>query len=209
MKWYDVFANFYDQSLEKLYFASRQKAVEWLDPHDGCILLDVACGTGANFTHILTAGKEVTIYATDFSTSMLRRATQKIEKHQWKNIHLFQADARELSSLSITKHTDNVAGFDRILCVLGLSVIPDWERVMDNLLDLLNENGKIVVVDVYAEKRDFNTWLVETIAKADLNRPLWQTLEKKTNNFAMEYLPVNPGKVGGRLFVASGQKKLS
>jgi hypothetical protein len=75
------------------------------------------------------------------------------------------------------------------------------------MLNLLQENGKILIVDVFAEKRDFNTWLVEKIAKADLNRKIWQTLELKTNNFYQEYLPIKESKVGGKLFVAVGTKK--
>ena len=70
----------------------------------------------------------------------------------------------------------------------------------------LNENGKIVIVDVYAEKRTFNTWLVEKLAKADLNRKIWQTLQTKTVDFHQEYLPVKESKVGGKLFVAVGTK---
>ena len=75
------------------------------------------------------------------------------------------------------------------------------------MITLLKENGKIVIVDVFAQKRGFNTWLVEKFARADLNRRIWQTLEKKISNFHYEYLPVKESKVGGKLFVATGIKK--
>jgi ubiquinone/menaquinone biosynthesis C-methylase UbiE len=91
---------------------------------------------------------------------------------------------------------------------LGLSVIPDWEKVLEQLIQLLNKDGKIIVVDVYAEKRDLNTSIVEWVSKADLNRKIWQEIEKKTNNFYYEYLPVKERKVGGKLFVAQGIKKM-
>lgn len=197
MKWYDVFSGFYDSSLEKLYFESRKRAIELLDLNDGQTILDVACGTGANFRHIKATGKSVTIYGTDFSGGMLKKAQGLIEKNNWKDIFLFQSDARELSLSLVEKHTNNKLKFDRIICVLGLSVIPEWEQVLNNLLQLLNENGKIVIVDVFAEKRNFNTWLVEKIAKADLDRKIWQTLETKTLNFHYEYLPIKESKVGG------------
>ena len=124
-----------------------------------------------------------------------------------ENVFLFQADARSLNISSIEQFTNKKLSFDRVICVLGLSVIPDWEMVLDNALRLLNEGGKIVVVDVFAEKRNFNTWLVEKIAKADLNRNIWQTLQTKTVNFHQEYLPVKENKVGGKLFVAVGTKQ--
>lgn len=207
MKWYDFFSNFYDNSLEKLYFDSRKRAVELLDLKEGQILIDVACGTGANFKHIKKNNSKFSLYGTDYSAGMLKKAQHLIEKNSWENIYLFQADARELNASSIEKYTNKKIKFDRVICVLGLSVIPEWEKILDNLIELLNENGKIVIVDVYAEKRNFNTWLVEKIAKADLDRKIWQTLETKTDNFFQEYLPVKESKVGGKLFVATGTKR--
>ncbi len=207
MKWYDLFSNFYDSSLEKLYFESRKRAIELLDIQPGQVLLDVACGTGANFKHLIAANSEIDIYGTDFSEGMLRKGQATIDKNNWDNITLFKADARELTPSLIQKKINKDINFDRIICVLGLSVIPDWDQVLDKMLSLLNENGRVVIVDVFAEKRNVNTWLVEKFARADLNREIWQTLEKTTNNFYYEYLPVKESKVGGKLFVATGQKK--
>lgn len=207
MKWYDLFSNFYDNALEKLYFSIRKRAIELLDLNDNETLIDIACGTGANFKHLKASNDTVLIYGTDYSSGMLKKGQASIEKNGWKNIFLFQADARQLSLSSIEKYTHKHLSFDKVICVLGLSVMPEWEKVLDNMLGLLNENGKIVIVDVFAEKRNFNTWLVEKIAKADLNRKIWQTLETKTANFNQEYLPVKESKVGGKLFVAVGTKR--
>ncbi len=207
MKWYDFFSNFYDNSLEKLYFSSRKRAIELLDLKDNQTVIDIACGTGANFKHIKANNDKVILYGTDYSTGMLKKGQNVIEKNSWQNIFLFQADARELNLNSIEKYTNKKLSFDRVICVLGLSVIPDWEKVLENLIGLLNENGKIVIVDVFAEKRNFYTWLVEKIAKADLNRKIWQTLETKTVDFHQEYLPIKENKVGGKLFVAVGTKR--
>ncbi|MDF2451044.1 MAG: ubiE6 [Bacteroidota bacterium] len=207
MKWYDIFSNFYDSSLEKLYFSSRKRAIELLDLKDNQTIIDIACGTGANFKHIKTSNHNFTLYGTDYSSGMLKKGQDSIEKNSWTNTFLFQADARELTLSSIENFTGKKISFDRVICVLGLSVIPEWEMVLDNLIGLLNENGKIVIVDVFAEKRNLNTWLVEKVAKADLNRRIWQTLKIKTDNFHQEYLPVKETKVGGKLFVAVGTKR--
>lgn len=208
MKWYDIFSNFYDKSLEKLYFNSRKRAIELLDIQDNQTIIDIACGTGANFKHIKAGNDNVYLYGTDYSNGMLKKAQALVNDNSWKNVFLFQADARKLTLSYIENNTGKKLSFDRVICVLGLSVIPDWEMVLDNLIGLLNENGKIVIVDVFAEKRGFNSWLVEKVAKADLNRKIWQTLETKTVDFHQEYLPVNESKVGGKLFVAVGTKRL-
>lgn len=207
MKWYNFFSNFYDSSLEKLYFDSRQRAVELLDLQSEQTLIDVACGTGANFKHIKASNVELSIFGTDFSEGMLKKAEATIDKNKWEKIELFQADARALTTALIKEKTAKDLSFDRLICVLGLSVIPEWERVLDQMLGLLKENGRIVIVDVFAEKRGFNTWLVEKIARADLDRKIWQTLAGKVDNFHQEYLPVKESKVGGKLFVATGTKR--
>jgi S-adenosylmethionine-diacylgycerolhomoserine-N-methlytransferase len=207
MKWYDIFSNFYDSSLEKLYFESRKRAVELLDLKDGQTVLDVACGTGANFRHIKASDLDLSLYGTDFSEGMLRRGQATIDKEKWTNITLFQADARELSPSFVQNKIKGEPYFDKIICALGLSVIPDWEAVLDKMLGLLKEQGTLVIIDVFAEKRTFNTWLVEKVAKADLNRKIWQSLEERSINFHYEYLPVKESKVGGKLFVATGTKK--
>ena len=209
MKWYDIFSNFYDSSLEKLYFESRERAIDLLDLKDGLFVIDTACGTGANFKHIKARKHNITLFGTDNSAGMLKKAQHLIDKNKWNNTYLFQADARLLTIPFIEKQTGRKLTFDRVICVLGLSVIPEWERVMRNLVGLLNENGKIVIVDVFAEKRTMHTWLVEKIAKADLNRKIWQTLETLTDNFHQEYLPIKESKVGGKLFVAVGTKRKS
>lgn len=208
MKWYNLLSNIYDTALEKLYFESRKRAIELLDLQAGQTIIDVACGTGANFKHIKATNIDINLYGTDFSEGMLQKAQATIDKNNWKNITLFQADARALTPSLIQEKAGKPFSFDRVICVLGLSVIPEWEMVLDKMLDLLNENGKIVIVDVFAEKRDMNTWLVERFAQADLNRKIWQALETKTTGFYQEYLPVKENKVGGKLFVACGQKCL-
>ena len=83
---------------------------------------------------------------------------------------------------------------------------PDVRFTGAEILIGANED-QVVIVDVFAEKRDFNTWVVEKFARTELNRKIWQTLENKTNNFHYEYLPVKRSTVGGKLFVATGEKK--
>ncbi len=206
MKWYDVFSTIYDTSLEKLYADSRKRAVELLDLQTGQTVIDIACGTGANFKHIMKTKINVDLYGTDFSEGMLRKGQATINKNNWNNITLFQADARELTPDFIQQKFKNEIQFDRVICFLGLSVIPDWEQVLDKMLLLLKENGRILIVDVFAKRRNFNTWLVEKFAKADLNREIWQTFETKISCFHLEYLPVKENKVGGKIFVATGIK---
>ncbi len=206
MKWYDRISGIYDFSLRKLYFKSRKRAVELLDLQPGHTVIDIACGTGNNLEHIKATNIDVTIYCTDFSDGMLKKAQAVIQKNKWEKIVLFQADARYLSSSFINEQTQSNPKFDSVICALGLSVVPHWEMVLDKMLTLVKTGGKIVILDVYAEKRTFYTWLVEKLAKADLNRKIWQTLKKKTTDFQLEFPDIKESKVGGKLFIATGIK---
>ena len=208
MNWYDKLSNIYDFSLEKLYYKSRQRAVELLDLQSGQSIIDIACGTGANFKHIKATNLEIAVFGTDFSEGMLHKAEVKIKKNNWKNITLFQADARYLTQTFIQSQTGKKPSFDRVICVLGLSVIPHWEMVLSKMLSLLKTGGRIVILDVYAEKRTTATWWVEKLAGADLDRKIWQTLKQNTTDFHLEYPDVKEYKVGGKLFIASGIKNL-
>jgi len=85
----------------------------------------------------------------------LEKARSNVEKNNWKNIHLFQADVRALNQAFIEKQFSTPPKFEKIICFLGLSVIPEWEKVLDNLLEILAEDGEIVIADVFAEKRTY------------------------------------------------------
>ena len=55
MAWYDVFAGFYDQSVERVYRRYRRRTVQALGLREGACVLDLACGTGPNFEPLVEA----------------------------------------------------------------------------------------------------------------------------------------------------------
>ena len=200
MNWNDAFSGFYDRSLEKLYYDSRVRAVELLDLQPDHLVLDLACGTGSNFPHVLPRIPEGRLLGLDYSAGMLRKAAGRSEAQGWTNVHLVQADVRTLDVAAL-------GGVDRILCVLGFSVFPEWERVLEGLFAALIPGGKMVIVDVYSTKNTWHRWLVERLAQADISRPVWEPLERLSVRFHREVLPVPQHKVGGELWVAVGEKE--
>lgn len=205
MKWYDFFAGFYDQSLEKLYNSSRRRAAEMLDLKPGDTALDVACGTGANFQHLFYQQPDIEIAGCDFSAGMLRRAEKRIQTEKFQSVTLHQVDARMLSPEYCQENMGR-AEFDHAICVLGISVIPEWEKVIEQMIKTTKTGGRILIMDVFAEKRTLQTRMVEMISGADVSRPIYQFLENKLSNFILDYQPVNEKKVGGKLFIATGTK---
>ena len=56
MAWYDVFARFYDASLEPHYREQRALAAAALDLTPDSVVLDLPCGTGQSLPHLLERG---------------------------------------------------------------------------------------------------------------------------------------------------------
>jgi len=90
---------------------------------------------------------------------------------------------------------------DAVLCDLGLSGFPNWEQVIDNLVDILAPNGKIVIMDWYMEKPSLRGEFIKWIGKGEVNRPIWQYLQNKVEIFEVKTFK------RGDVFVAIGQKQ--
>lgn len=197
MSWYDLFARFYDPAIERIYRPYRELAFAKLAVADGGTLLDLACGTGLNLPWLAASGRHV--IGVDASSGMLERARRRVARAGLEGVTLIEADARELSP-----ETLGVASLDAVVCALGLTAIPDWERVLERCFDLLAPGGQFLIFDVHAERRVPQTRWVELIARADLSRKVWEPLAARASGFELEFLEGSPHVHGGRPIVASG-----
>lgn len=118
----------------------RRKAVGKVKAKKGGKILEVACGTGRNFSHLMEVlGKEGSLVGFDYVKEMLDAAKQLYEKNDWKNIKLEQGDAAELNI--------EEKNFDGVLSVLGISAIPGWDKVLSRCYDVLRHGARLVVCD--------------------------------------------------------------
>ena len=118
----------------------RSQTVKKICLKRGDKVLEVACGSGRNFTYLVkTVRKDGFILGFDYSQEMLDAAKQLCEQNVWNNIKLVQGDAAQLK---ITKNN-----FDGVISVLGISAIPNWEKTLDRCYDVLRHGGKLVVCD--------------------------------------------------------------
>ncbi len=203
-KYYDRFAKIYDFISSKSYYRKpREFAVNELNLNKNQTVLNIPCGTGQNFEYfqeyLQNTGKIIGI---DLSSGMLEKAKDKIKKNKWNNIQIIKGNATEINAEWIKKEFEADLKFDAIFCDLGLSGFPEWGKVIDNLILLLKPKGKIVIMDWYIEKVNLRGMFIEWIGKGKVNRPIWQYLENKVENFN-----VNNSFKSGEMFVASGNKK--
>jgi ubiquinone/menaquinone biosynthesis C-methylase UbiE len=130
---------------------------------------------------------------------MLRKAEARVRRHGWQNVALVQVTGDHASLMR------QVASADRLLFFLSLSVIPNWERVLRDWLDVLADGGKAVIADVHNARPGPYARLVELIARASLSREPWHVLQARTNRFTFTWQP-SSWVLGGRLFLAAGTK---
>jgi SAM-dependent methyltransferase len=70
----------------------RNRAVELLGLTGGEIVIDVACGTGANFAAIQSRiGGSGRLVGVDLSPDMLATARRRVEREGWENVSLVEA----------------------------------------------------------------------------------------------------------------------
>lgn len=195
---YDLFSHFYDASLEWLYRRHHATAAEALGLKPGGRVLLPACGTGQDLPHLLPRIQPGgAVIGVDPSAGMLERARRRAERLALPGPSFIQRRADEL---------DDVEPVDALLWFLGLSVVPEHDAVFAATFDKLKPGGTCVIVDVHAEWRVPQTWVVEWMAQADLRRTVWTSLESRCDGFARHELSRWASIHGGTLFLARGTR---
>lgn len=177
------------------FLYGRQRAIELLSLRPHSRVLELGCGTGLNFRHILTHldPNKGRLVGVDFSEDMLRRAARRVAAHDWRNITLLQGDAEHLSLNE---------QFDGILFAYSLSMIPDWQVALERARQHLQPGGRLVVLDFGR----FNRWgPLAPLARAwlrfnrvETGRPYEACLARLFDNPRLE------SHLGGYYFIATG-----
>ena len=118
----------------------RRQAIRALDLSLGDTVVDMACGTGLNFSLLEDAiGPEGRIVGVDLTDAMLDQAQSRIETNGWSNVSLVQADATEF---------DFPTGVAAILSTYALTQVPECGDVIARGAAALSEGGRWAVLDL-------------------------------------------------------------
>jgi S-adenosylmethionine-diacylgycerolhomoserine-N-methlytransferase len=176
--YYRIHSGIYDAS-RWTFLYGRNRVVECLRIQPGERVLEIGCGTGKNFDMIqqcLLGAGELT--GVDCSAPMLRRASEKVRTHGWKNVLLID---HEYGTESIRP-----GGFDVVLMSYSLSMIPHWETALACAQLELRPGGRIGVVDFCKpgeSSKLFSDWLAVNHVRTDqpYEQRLLETFQKKTH----------------------------
>ena len=213
---YQLIAPVYDSvSGERtLYANARTRAINLLHLQPGATVLDVACGTGRNHELIQRQiGPAGQLVGVDRSPRMLAQARQRTTRRRWTNVTLVETDVTDLTRQQLDRAgaAPPAAGFDAVLCTLGLSVIPDWRSAYRTMLGLVRPGGRIAVLDAgYPAKAGQagevvafrpTAWLLCRAFAADPRRQPWELVSADSDNVTVErytwgFIGIAAGTVG-------------
>lgn len=138
---YKVWSPIYDKFFNVGIFNSAREIMFDDDVfEEGKKVLFVGVGTGADLDYVDITKLNIT--AIDFSPDMLKKAKEKY-KHNDLIIFL-EMDAQNLQFPE--------ESFDIVVASLILSVVPDAERCMAEMIRVTKKNGEILIFDKFAPK---------------------------------------------------------
>lgn len=153
-KGFDLWADGYDKAVgvsdeENTYpFAGYKKVLntifQTVMEKPGAVVLDIGFGTGVLTAKLYEQG--CVIYGQDFSSKMIELASAKMP-----HAHLYQGDFTRGLAEPLRQQT-----YDYIIATYSLHHLTDELKkvFLNDLLDRLNQNGKILIGDVAFETRD-------------------------------------------------------
>ena len=113
----------------------RQKAVELLNLKQGDRVLDMGCGMGGSFPYLVRAvGPSGEVVGVEISPEVTINARRRIERNEWRNVEVIEADAR-------TVHLTGT--FDGALMFAAADVYGS-QQVLDNIFPHLRDNARVV-----------------------------------------------------------------
>jgi len=164
-KRYDFSANAY-YLLGFREFAYRKIGVEALNLKKGDIVIEIGCGTGLNFSLLRKkVGPNGNIIGVDLTPEMLEKADKRIRRNGWQNVTLVQSDASEYL---FPEHIDG------IISTFAITLIPEYDRVIQKSAAVLSPNARFVIVD-FKKPDKWPMWMIKLFVI--LTRPFGVSLD--------------------------------
>jgi ubiquinone/menaquinone biosynthesis C-methylase UbiE len=159
-------------------YSYRKKAVRQLQLNKGDYVVDLACGTGLNFSLIMEKiGPEGKLIGVDLTDAMLEKAKQRSQKKNWTNVELVHSD------VAAFRFPQRV---DAVLSTFALALCPEYDAVIRNAYEALVPGGHFVELSL---KRPEGIWrlikpvyllLIKPFTGSDvaLSREVWTSVKK-------------------------------
>ncbi len=201
IEWYNIIAGVYD-FLGDFYKRPRIEFINNLGIKQGDIVLDLCTGTGRNVSYLAEkVGKKGKVFAIDSSKGMLELARKRF--YNQTNVHFINVDCEDLTVEVLKKYKEDIEQVDHIFCSLGYSVMENPKIVYGKSFRLLKHNGQYAIMDLFSEKSNFLSAIIDFLAFAQSKRKSWKIIENNCKDIYHKRYNV----MSGEIFVISGRKK--
>jgi phosphatidylethanolamine/phosphatidyl-N-methylethanolamine N-methyltransferase len=174
-KSYRRWAPVYDLTFGRITQGGRILAAEHVNAQGGSVL-EVGIGTGLALDYY---GPQVRVTGIDVSAEMMREAEVKARKGRLTNlVGLHQMDARELAFPD--------ACFDHVAALHVMSVVPEPDRVLDEMTRVVRPGGSVLIGNHFAGRAAEGWAIAERMAAPLANLLGWHT------DFALERVLGHP-----------------
>jgi S-adenosylmethionine-diacylgycerolhomoserine-N-methlytransferase len=130
----------YDRFRERL-LTGRRELIESLPVRSGARVVELGAGTGRNVEFFGERLERVSVFdLVDLCPALLEQARQRALR--WPVLQVHEADASRFRPL---------ASADLVYLSYALSMMPDWEQVLENALEVLAPGGTLGVVDFFID----------------------------------------------------------
>jgi S-adenosylmethionine-diacylgycerolhomoserine-N-methlytransferase len=128
----------------RYYLLGRDQMIANLRPAPGANILEIGCGTGRNLVLAAQRYPDARLFGIDVSTEMLTSAISAISRRGLApQIRVAHGDATAFDPKTLF----GVPAFDHVMISYSLSMIPDWNRVVEAAVNRLTPGGRLHVVD--------------------------------------------------------------
>jgi demethylmenaquinone methyltransferase/2-methoxy-6-polyprenyl-1,4-benzoquinol methylase len=201
---YDFTANLY-YLFGYREWAYRRLAVDALQLNAGDTVVEIACGTGLNFSlYQEVVGSEGKIIGVDLTDAMLDQARKRVNRNGWENVSLVHSDALTY------KFPERVNG---VISTYALSLIPDLQKVLHKGAAALESGGRLSVLELQVPSY-WPGWLVSSavalmkpfaVTEEWLERRPWRMIRSTMAELLESITRIE--RYFGLTYVIAGQKR--
>jgi phosphatidylethanolamine/phosphatidyl-N-methylethanolamine N-methyltransferase len=164
-KLYSELSHIYDLVFTRIFAPRIHHVIESLSIPPGAKVLEVGVGTGLSLEAYPAHAEVVGI---DLAPEMLEKAQEKVRRHAWTHVKLLQMDALNL------KFPDD--SFDYVTAFHVVSVVPDAQRLMSEILRVSKPQATIAMVNHFRSRNRFFAALDRMVEPVTLHLG-WHTLD--------------------------------
>jgi phosphatidylethanolamine/phosphatidyl-N-methylethanolamine N-methyltransferase len=151
---YRRWAPVYDSTFGLIANRGRRTAVHLINQRRGGRVLEVGVGTGLSLPHYAPYLK---ITGIDLSPEMLAKARQRVKKQDLRYVEAL----REMDAA----HLDFADGaFDIVVAMYVMTVVPNPERVMQELERVCAPGGEVMIVNHFSQDDGMRGWVERKMA---------------------------------------------